>query len=111
MKYFIKSVAFKQPFEFECEFSIIPNGESAARLKVWFGNTRECWKENTILCDADNLKSIVEILEHADDFRIDNLPECPCGVDNELEDRGKMYVESYKYYVEKFLPIESKFFG
>lgn len=106
MKGYIKSKAFHTPFEFE--YTTNPS-QNNARLKVWFGRNKENWKEETCFLTKAELAEVIETLAQADDFRIDNLPEF-YDQEEEINGRQQLYMASYKYYTEKFLPIEAKFF-
>lgn len=109
MKYFIKSVAFKTKFEFECELSAVMSS-STARLKIWYGLNKESWKENTIIISNDKLWQIIRVLNHADEFRLDQLPDRYSSIDNEINGRKQLYEKAYQYYKNEFLPIEKLFF-
>lgn len=108
MKGYIKSKAFHTPFEFE--YTTNPSSsQNNARLRVWFGRNKENWKEESSFLEKTELIEIVKTLEEADEFRIDNLPEF-YDQEEEINGRQQLYMASYKYYTEKFLPIEAKFF-
>lgn len=109
MKYFIKSKALQTPFEFECELSTVMSS-SSARLKTWYGLNKESWKENTIIISNDKLWQIINVLNRADEFRLDQLPDCYRGNDTEISNRKQLYGVAFQYYKNEFLPIEKLFF-
>ena len=108
MNYFIKGIAFKTKFEFQCELGVT-DCLNTATLRVYFN--KDSWKENTLVSiKHETLQEIINTLIQADQYQIDASVERGYTSYEDLKNREKSYNNSYKYYIEKFVPIENMFF-
>lgn len=108
MKYDIKGIAFKTKFEFQCELGVA-DCQNTATLRVWLD--KESWKENTIVAiKRETLQEIVNTLLQANRYQIDAFVRGYTSYED-VKNREKAYGNAYKYYIEKFMPIENMFFS
>lgn len=107
MKYVIKGIAFKTKFEFQCELGVT-DCLNTATLRVYFN--KDSWKENTVVSiKHETLQEIVNTLIQADRYQIDAFVRGYTSYED-VKNREKAYGNAYKYYIEKFVPIEKMFF-
>lgn len=107
MKYEIKGIAFKTKFEFQCELGVT-DCLNTATLRVYFN--KDSWKENTIVSiKHETLQEIINTLIQADRYQIDACVRSFTSYED-VQNREKAYENAYKYYIEKFMPIENMFF-
>lgn len=107
MNYFIKGIAFKAKFEFQCELGVT-DCLNTATLRVYFN--KDSWKENTVVSiKNETLQEIVNTLIQADRYQIDAAERGYTSYED-LKNREESYNNAYKYYIEKFIPIEKMFF-